>query len=214
MQCSEFEAVLEQTDGQPMSAEATAHSVQCGNCRAMAADLATIARAARELTEPPQEPPARVWLQLRAQLETEGIIRAHVPEKDASLQPQGRFAVIFAWMRRPALIATYAAIMVLAAALVWQQLPPEPPQNIIPTAAQYGLDSLETQAVSDLQSGNPEVNTALRKDLEVVNKFIAECEKAVREEPQNEDARQYLYGAYQQKAELLAVAMDHTRTGE
>jgi hypothetical protein len=214
MKCSEFEAVLEQTEGQPLSAEANAHSAECGNCRAMATDLAMITNAARELAEPLQEPPARVWLQLRAQLEAEGIIRKPAPERDAPLQPQGRLAGIFAWMRRPALIATYAAIMVLAAALVWEQFPPEPPQNNIPTAAQYGLDTLETQAVNDLQTANPEVNTALRKDLDVVNKFIAECEKAVREEPQNEDARQYLYGAYQQKAELLAVAMDHTRTGE
>jgi hypothetical protein len=30
------------------------------------------------------------------------------------------------------------------------------------------------------------------------------CEKSVREEPENELARDYLYGAYQQKADLLA----------
>jgi hypothetical protein len=65
-----------------------------------------------------------------------------------------------------------------------------------------------------LDSASPEINSALKKDLEVVNNFIAQCEKAVREEPQDQDARQYLYGAYQQKAELLAVAMDHTRPGE
>ncbi len=214
MQCSEFEAALEQTSGQPLPAEAAAHFAQCRSCRALTADLETITRLARELAEPLEEPPARIWVQLRAELEAEGIIRTAVPEKVTSLQPQGRFAVILAWMRRPALIATYAAIMVLAAAVVWEQFPPEAPQPIVPTAAEYGLDRLETQTVNDLESASPEVNTAVRKDLDVVNKFIAECEKAVREEPQNEDARQYLYGAYQQKAELLAVAMDHTRTGD
>ncbi len=214
MQCNEFEAVLEQTSGQPLPAEAAIHSAQCGKCRALTADLETITRVARELAEPVEEAPARIWLQLRAQLIAEGIIRTPAPEKDASLEERGRFAVIFAWMRRPALIATYAAIMVLAAVVVWEQIPSEPPQQNIPTAAQYGLDRLETQAVSDLESASPEVKTAVRKDLDVVNKFIAECEKAVREEPQDQDARQYLYGAYQQKAELLAVAMDHTRTGE
>jgi hypothetical protein len=214
MQCIEFEAVLEQTSGQPLPADAAIHTSECGNCRALAADLETITRVARELADPVEEAPARIWLQLRAQLEAEGIIRTPAPEKDASLHPRGRFAGIFAWMRKPALIATYAAIMVLAAVVVWEQFPPEPPAPSIPTAAQYGLDSLETQAVSGLESASPEVNTALRKDLEVVNKFIVECEKAVREEPQNQDARQYLYGAYQQKAELLAVAMDHTRSGE
>jgi hypothetical protein len=104
--------------------------------------------------------------------------------------------------------------MVFAAGLAWEQFGPEPPQQNVPTASTYGLDRLETQTVSDLESASPEVNTALKKDLEVVNNFIAQCEKAVREEPQDQDARQYLYGAYQQKAELLAVAMDHTRPGE
>jgi hypothetical protein len=213
MKCNEFEAVLEQTSGNSLPAEAAAHSAQCASCRALTADLETITRVARELAVPLEEAPARIWVQLRAQLESEGIIRTPVPETSSSLQPQGMFAGVFAWMRKPALMATYAAIMVLAAVLAWKRIDtPAPPE--VPTAATYGLDRLETQAVSGLDSASPEVNTALRKDLEVVNKFIAECEKAVREEPQNEDARQYLYGAYQQKAELLTVAMDHTRTGE
>lgn len=177
-------------------------------------DLETITRVARELAEPAEEAPERIWVHLRAQLEAEGIIRTPVPEKVLALRGRGGFAGVLAWMRRPALIATYAAIMVFAAAVAWEQFGPEPPQPPVPMAAQYGLDRLETQAVSDLESASPEVNTALKKDLEVVNNFIAECEKAVREEPQDQDARQYLYGAYQQKAELLAVAMDHTRPGE
>jgi hypothetical protein len=214
MQCQEFESVLEQTSGEPLPAEAANHSAQCSHCRALAADFQTITRVARELAEPVEDAPARIWLQLRAQLETEGIIRAQAPEKDARSQERGGFAGVLAWMRRPVMIATYAAVMVLAAVVAWEQFSPEPPPANIPTASTYGLDRLETQTVSDLESANPDVNVALRKDLEVVNKFIVECEKAVREEPQNQDARQYLYGAYQQKAELLAVAMDHTRTGE
>jgi hypothetical protein len=214
MQCQEFESVIEQTSGQPLPADAANHSAQCGHCRALVADLQTITRVARELAEPVEDAPARIWVQLRAQLETEGIIRAQAPEKDSRLQDRGGFAGVLAWMRRPAMIATYAAVMVLAAAVAWETFGPEPPPANIPTASTYGLDRLETQTVSDLESASPEVNAVLRKDLEVVNKFIVECEKAVREEPQNQDARQYLYGAYQQKAELLAVAMDRTRTGE
>jgi hypothetical protein len=40
------------------------------------------------------------------------------------------------------------------------------------------------------------------------------CEKTVREDPRNEMAREYLYGAYQQKAELLAMMMDRDAAGE
>jgi hypothetical protein len=54
----------------------------------------------------------------------------------------------------------------------------------------------------------------LRRDLKIVNDFIAVCEKAVREEPKDETARQYLYGAYQQKSQLLTAATEHSWTGE
>jgi hypothetical protein len=36
------------------------------------------------------------------------------------------------------------------------------------------------------------------------------CEKSVREQPDDAVARDYLYGAYEQKAVLLATAMDRS----
>jgi hypothetical protein len=215
MLCQEFEAVLEQTNDQALPAEAAMHLEQCGNCRALTSDIEAIVAAARELAEPVEEPPARVWLQLRTQLESEGIIRAQETE-DAEVQVErGKVSSIWAWMRRPALVATYAAFMVLAAGLAWQTLTPDnetPPP--ISTAMTSNLNRLEALTVSDLKTLDPESSAALRRDLDIVNNFIAVCEKAVRAEPQNEDAKQYLYGAYQQKSELLAAAMEHGRTGE
>jgi hypothetical protein len=40
--------------------------------------------------------------------------------------------------------------------------------------------------------------------LAIVDNYIALCEKSVREDPENEIARDYLYEAYEQKADLLA----------
>ena len=48
------------------------------------------------------------------------------------------------------------------------------------------------------------MTASLHKNLAIVDNYIALCEKSVREEPGNEIARDYLYGAYQQKADLLA----------
>jgi hypothetical protein len=36
------------------------------------------------------------------------------------------------------------------------------------------------------------------------------CEQSVRDNPDNPIAREYLYGAYQQKATLLAAAIDRS----
>jgi hypothetical protein len=217
MRCQEFEAVLEQTSEQPMPAEASAHAAQCGSCRSLAADLEAIAAMARELSVPDEEPPARVWTQLRAQLEAEGIIRApEFPPADRS-ENAGWFAGVLAWMRRPVMVAGYAAVMVLVAGLAWQHNwntdePIQFPQDAVKT--QNNLDKLETQTMADLQTIDPASNAALRRDLKIVNDFIAVCEKAVREQPKDETARQYLYGAYQQKSHLLAAATDHSWTGE
>lgn len=219
MQCQEFEAVLEQAGNLPLPAEATSHAAKCANCQALTADLNKIISAARDLREPEKEPPARVWASLRLQLEAEGII--HAPEYVASAAEQnaGWFSGVLAWMRRPALVASYAAFMVLAAGLAWEQSNPEMNTEIQPPSAatlqtQNSLNNLEAQTETDLKSMDPEVTAALKRDLKIVNNFIAVCEKAVREEPKNDAARQYLYGAYQQKAELLTAAMDHTRTGD
>jgi len=54
-----------------------------------------------------------------------------------------------------------------------------------------------------LQS-NPVVSAALHKNLAIVDNYITLCEKTVRDDPESEIARDYLYNAYQQKADLLA----------
>jgi hypothetical protein len=51
---------------------------------------------------------------------------------------------------------------------------------------------------------NSLVTASLHENLAIVDNYIALCEKSVREEPQNEVARDYLYEAYHQKADLLA----------
>ncbi len=214
MRCQEFEAVLEQASEQPMPAEASAHLTQCENCRSMTADLEAITAMARELSVPDEEPPARVWTQLRAQLVEEGIIRTPELQHAAELK-SGWLAGVLGFMRRPVMVAAYSAIMVFAAGLTYVHYAPvdEPlPTNAV--TAQNNLNKLETQTMADLQTIDPDSNVKLRRDLKIVNDFIAVCEKAVREEPKDETARQYLYGAYQQKSQLLTAATEHSWTGE
>jgi hypothetical protein len=216
MQCREFESVLEQASEQPMPAEATAHLKQCENCRSLTADLEAITAMARELSVPDEEPPARVWTQLRAQLVEEGIIRT--PEfQHAEPARTGWFAGALSWMRRPVMVAAYAAVMVIVAGVTWLHYQNVDDPNQFPASAvtaQNNLNKLEAQTMGDLQTIDPDANVKLRADLKIVNDFIAVCEKAVREQPKDETARQYLYGAYQQKSELLAAATEHSWTGE
>jgi hypothetical protein len=180
----------------------------------LANDLEAITAMARELSVPDEEPPAHVWTQLRAQLVEEGIIRT--PElQHAAEERSGWFAGVLGFMRRPVMVAAYAAVMVLVAGYAWQRgRVIDEPFPVDAANTQSKLNNLEAQTMGDLQTIDPESNVKLRRDLKIVNDFIAVCEKAVREEPKDETARQYLYGAYQQKSQLLTAATEHSWTGE
>ena len=71
------------------------------------------------------------------------------------------------------------------------------------TPVSVALDTAEQDTISDLHEPNPVVAASFHKNLALVDNYIQLCEKSVREEPQNELARDYLYDAYHQKADLL-----------
>jgi hypothetical protein len=63
---------------------------------------------------------------------------------------------------------------------------------------------------NSLPEGNPVLASSLRENLGIVDNLIAVCEESVREQPDDPISRDYLYGAYQQKAVLLATATDRS----
>lgn len=77
-------------------------------------------------------------------------------------------------------------------------------------ASSVALNSME----HDLQPlrSNLAVEEQLKKNLKTVNEFIAECERHLEKYPNDELAREYLYSAYQQKAELLTALVETGRS--
>ena len=87
-----------------------------------------------------------------------------------------------------------------------KELAPSPSESASFTLTQAELD------VPDMQlAGNSQVDASLRQNLRTLNAFIAECELHLKQNPQDELAREYLYTAYQQKADLLAAMMESGR---
>src|SRR3981189_3379134 len=84
MQCKEVEAVLEQEGLSPLPESAQAHVASCDSCRHLVEDFSAILSVAGELPSE-VEPPTRVWVSLRNQLEAEGIIKTPA-EISATLQ--------------------------------------------------------------------------------------------------------------------------------
>ena len=67
MSCEEFQAQLSELVGSGEDASAHPHLKSCERCRALLAELQTIADAARELF-PSVEPPDEVWANIESAL--------------------------------------------------------------------------------------------------------------------------------------------------
>jgi len=215
MQCTEFESVLEQRSGEPFPRAAAAHLDACERCRNLLADFEAIQVSAAALDADLPEPPERIWLSVRSQLLAEGLIHAPVAE------PEGFFAQLISWVPRPALAGAYLGLLLLAAILVGVRGDLSflgagtPALDVAEMAAlRETLRTAEKETAVVVPVLHPDVTSTLRKDLALVDNAIAMCERKVREEPQNTLAREYLLGAYQQKADLLATIADHGARGD
>jgi hypothetical protein len=200
--CSEFIGQLDSWMEGERQPAARAHVQDCEACRGFAADLDAIQSAAPTLSVADPEPPARVWTALRAQLIEEGLIPENVPV--SAVEEKSWFTRLFASVPRPALAGGYLALLV---ALAFGLSNPFAPHTSAPPSFPLSaeLDSAEQTTVSSFVSSKSPISASLHQNLEIVDHYIALCEKSVREEPENDAARQYLYQAYQQKADLIAL---------
>jgi len=219
MRCNDFEQVIEQSGFVQLPEAARAHAADCTSCTALLTDLAAMVAAARDLPAE-VDPPARVWVALRAQLEAEGIIRhpqvTLSPEKAPWWQGFGR---LFAGRL---LASTAVAALILAVGLFRVYLPhTNLPAASVPSQAEPFADTASTldqeeRSLGPMQTASTvsvsPVDNSLRENLATVNAFIKECRKRLEEDPNDQMARDYLSTAYQQKAEILAAMMERGRS--
>jgi len=221
MQCDELVEILELDPDGPLTPAAAAHAKSCARCADLLGDLGAIRLAAGELSKEEVVPPERVWISLRAQLESEGLIRQ--AREEESRQRAGWW---FTW-ERPALAGAFLAAVMVFAGLAGHYsksggATPEPVvvsnpnvvAPLLPASMDRDLQAAATGMVSTSIQLDPSLTASLQRNLSIVDNVIAMCEKSVREHPDNDLAREYLYGAYQQKAELLASALSHSTMGE
>jgi hypothetical protein len=202
MQCKEVEVVLENEGWTPLPEAAREHVAGCGACQCLVEDLTSIVATAH-LLPAEVEPPARVWHSLKAQLEKEGLIK---PPVTARAPFWGGLQDLF----RSRVLATAAVGMLVVAAVGLQfQRPPTPQTEARNVYADTAMALSADEASLDL--GNlaaTPVDISLHQNLDIVDKFIADCEQSVKDNPGDDLAREYLTGAYEQKAELLSAMMD------
>jgi hypothetical protein len=217
MRCEDVEAVIEQQGLAPVPEAVQSHLAECRECRNFVADLTSIVDVARKM---PSEiaPPERIWISLRAQLELEGIIKQ--PGYSPSVERASWWRGFGELVRSRSLATATVGLLIVFAAVVQLRhdngagvnVPPSMQPDVFASesfaATRTVLDDQEPVARGMILASTSPVDASLRENLKKVNDFIADCERRVREEPQDELAREYLSGAYQQKAELLSAMMD------
>lgn len=206
MRCDEFWQISGDWMEGDSTPAAASHLSACARCRSLVADLEMIRSSAAALPE--EEPAARVWTAIQSQLQKEGLMRTPAP----AAKPR-RWAWFGAF--RPALAGAYLSALVGGAILLGMHI------NTVDRAAQQTawleraqttmtplaaeLSTAETNTLPALKAQDNDVTATLNHNLAIVDNMISLCEKSVREDPQNEMTRDYLYTAYQQKANLLAA---------
>lgn len=132
MRCKEFASVLEQQGFSPLPDAARDHLAACSECQDFLADISSIVTAAKQLPAE-LDPPQRIWVSLRAQLEAEGLVR-----EPAILTPE----TAGSWLRNlralftPRSLATAGVGVALAIAAFLQLHKPAVVQNSAATVAQ------------------------------------------------------------------------------
>jgi len=227
MQCRDVEVAVEHGGLAPLPEAASSHVAGCKHCQDFVSDLSSIVSVAQELPAE-VEPPARVWLSLRAQLQHEGIIKEPlaVPAADHTSWWHG-FADLF---RSRTFATVTAGLLILAAGIVQLRQPTERPsygpdvarissvpqwqipfQKTVMALHDQEVDLRNMQLAGTAASSSP-VDDSFKQNLQQVDQFIAECEHHLNEAPQDELARDYLADAYQQKADLLSAMLDRGRS--
>jgi len=220
MQCKDVEVVLEQEGLAPLPDAARAHVAACSHCRGLIADLESIVSLSVQLPAE-VEPPARVWVSLRNQLEQEGIIKQ--PAAVAANGDSSWWHNLANLFRSRTFATVSVGLLIAVAAVIQVSQPPVPavvkenasagPSWQIPFAqTRQTLNEQEVDLRNMHLSSTSPVDAALQQNLQQVDDFIADCERHLKADPQDDLAREYLSDAYQQKAELLSAMMDRGRS--
>ncbi len=213
MTCIEFQRVLPEMLEGAGSAAQEAHLKSCPMCSGLVSDLQAIAEGARQLRTS-EEPSPRVWNSIEITLRQEGLIRKPEPARQ-------RFAVpSFASRWGAARWLVPAAAVLLLGFVLWlnnrpitrvaeEQAANSPGMAVSPQAS-VASDTDDQQMLAEVAQAAPLMKAAYEDNLRSVNAYIRDAQWSVEQNPNDEEAREYLLQAYEQKAMLYEMALDRS----
>ena len=216
MTCAEFQAVLAYIIDNGGNAEQQEHLRQCAVCSGLVSDLKYIAEQAKLLV-PMMDPSKKVWDGIKSSLEREGLVKDSARGSLLGSTPLTR------WGPANWLLPVAAALLVAVGLLYYQNRTGGQQATLQPSSdnadasiqaaplqsASMG-DVQDQQVLSEVAAHIPALSQSYRQDLQRVNAYIADARGLVTRNPDDEESRQALMEAYQQKAMLYKMAMRHS----
>jgi hypothetical protein len=210
MNCTEFHRVLPEVIGNPRTNDQEAHLQSCRDCAGLVSDLDAIAVGAH-LLQASDEPSPRVWNAIEAALRQEGLI--HPPQARLTVVPAVSQDWRLAW-----LVPVAAAVLVISAIIGYQTRGPritgavKSPVTVAGVAQPTELtgNADDEQMLAIVSSQMPSMRATYEADLRNVNSYILDAEQSLRTNPNDEEARQHLMDAYEEKSMVYEMAMDRS----
>ena len=200
MNCAEFQSGLPYIIDGNGSAEEEEHLRSCKVCADLVQDLRYIAEQAKLLV-PMEDPSPRVWNGISKSLEREGLVKP-APARRGLLGPQRQS---WGWM------IPVAAVLVLAFGVsMWRQhsasLNAETNEARTQPVTIATEDGDDQQVLDQLAQVQPALKADFEQNLHSVNAYIRDAKSSLQGNPDDNEAKQYLMQAYEQKAMLYEMA--------
>ena len=212
MTCAEFEQVLPDLMEGAHNLEVEAHLNSCPKCWELVSDLRAITDECK-LLRSSEEPSLQVWNSIESALHREGLIRESEPRRPFLVPTTRRRWGATAWL------VPLAAVLLIAIAFVMsrpgmdrvaKQTNP-PAQVTVPTSPTSGETADDDQQVlAEVADSALMMEATYEENLRNVNSYIHDAEAALKENPNDDEARQYLMEARQQKEMLYEMALDRS----
>jgi hypothetical protein len=208
MNCAEFQRSLPYIIDGGGSAEEDQHLRSCTVCADLVQDLRYIAEQAKLLV-PMEDPSPRVWDGITKSLEREGLVKP-APARRGLLGPQRQS---WGWMLPvAALLALAVGLFLYRNANNVVQAPTDQAAQVPDGAAVNDEDGAQDQQVLEVVAQNqPSQRDHYAQNLKSVNAYIRDAKATLQQNPDDNEAKEYLMQAYGQKAMLYQMA---ARTGE
>ena len=205
MNCAEFQRILPDIIDEGHTLEQEAHLRSCYICSNLISDLTAISKEA-QLLQASEEPNPRVWNSIEIALRREGLIRQ--PLRNLEVPPPSRRRNL-AW-----LVPVAAALLVAFGVIAYQRgVSRQTAQQLVTPISESSLarPSADDQVLLEaLETHSPTMRAAYETNLRNVNAYIHDAEDQANADPNDEEARQSLMNAYQEKAMVYEMALNRS----